>query len=74
LRRELLVQLKRQERSVSELLALAGSGITMPTLSRHLRILREAGLVRQRRDGQKRVYRIQTQASQKAMKWLKQLQ
>ncbi len=74
LRRELLVQLKRGERTVGELLVLAGSGISMPTLSRHLAILRDAGLVRQRKDGQKRVYRIQTQASQKAMKWLKQIQ
>jgi len=73
LRREVLLQLKRGDHSVGELLELAGSGVTMPTLSRHLAILRGAGLVRQRKAGQKRVYRLQNQASQRALRWLKQL-
>ncbi len=67
------MQLKHGERSVGELLELAGSTITMPTLSRHLAVLRDAGLVRQRKAGQKRVYRLQNQASQRALRWLKQM-
>jgi len=33
-----------------------GSGMTAPAVSRHLRILRDAGLVQQRADGTRRLY------------------
>ncbi|MFV1459894.1 metalloregulator ArsR/SmtB family transcription factor [Phaeobacter sp. JH20_30] len=33
-----------------------GSGITAPAISRHLKVLREAGLVAQRADGTRRLY------------------
>jgi ArsR family transcriptional regulator len=33
-------------------------GITQPTVSKHLKVLREAGVVRVREDGQHRFYRL----------------
>lgn len=56
-RRRILDELRGGERSVGELAdALA---LTQPTVSKHLRVLREAGLVRARVDAQHRRYRLQ---------------
>ena len=73
LRREVLSQLKRGERTVGELLKLAGPSVAMPTLSRHLAVLRDAGLVRQRKEGHRRIYRLHRPAPQRAMRWLSQI-
>jgi|SRR5204863_7822101 len=48
-RLRILEHLARRERSVSELMALVDVGQSL--MSHHLRILREAGLVIDRRDG-----------------------
>ena len=37
---------------------VAGSGMTAPAISRHLKILRQAGLVTQRADGTRRLYSV----------------
>jgi DNA-binding transcriptional ArsR family regulator len=42
--------------AVGDVVALVGS--TQPTVSKHLKVLREAGLVRVREDGQHRFYRV----------------
>ena len=52
----LLCQLAQGERHVSELEALLG--ITQPTLSQQLAVLRNEGLVATRRDGQRVYYSI----------------
>ena len=49
------------------------AGVAMPTLSRHLAVLRDAGLVRQRKQGHQRIYRLNKPALQKAAKWFKQI-
>jgi DNA-binding transcriptional ArsR family regulator len=55
-RRRILDELRRSERSVSQLVdALA---ISQPTMSKHLRVLREAGFVSYRIAAQQRIYRI----------------
>ena len=36
----------------------ADLGLTQPTISQHLKVLREAGLVGVRRDGQRRLYLV----------------
>ena len=72
LRREVMSHLRQKDRTVGELLELLGGSVAMPTLSRHLAVLRDAGLVRQQKDGHSRVYRLQRAASQKAVKWLSQ--
>jgi DNA-binding transcriptional ArsR family regulator len=55
-RREVLGLLLERPRSVGEL--VASLGLTQPGTSKHLRILREAGLVRVRPDAQRRVYEL----------------
>jgi DNA-binding transcriptional ArsR family regulator len=53
-RREILRLVQQEARSVSEL--TAQFEITQQAVSLHLKVLREAGLVAVRRDGQRRLY------------------
>ncbi len=55
-RRRLLSCLQAGERSVGEM--VAASAASQPVVSKHLKILRDAGFVNVRRDGQRRLYRI----------------
>jgi DNA-binding transcriptional ArsR family regulator len=48
--------LLERPRPVGEL--VAGLGLTQPGTSKHLRVLRDAGLVRVRIDAQRRVYEV----------------
>jgi len=52
-------RLARREWGGSEL--LEETGISQPNLSRHLRILREAGLVAERREGRRAFFRLEDQ-------------
>jgi DNA-binding transcriptional ArsR family regulator len=68
-RRALLVRLAREgERSVTEL--LGPFSISQPAISKHLRILREAGLVRSRQDGRSRLYRIEANKLRTVFDWV----
>jgi DNA-binding transcriptional ArsR family regulator len=67
-RRELLDLLMRGPRSVGEL--VAASGLSQPNTSRHLRILREAGLVEARAEGQRRLYALRGQGFAELARWL----
>ena len=55
-RRQILDLLAGGERPVNDLVALLG--IAQPQVSKHLRILREVGLVTVRDEGRHRVYRL----------------
>ena len=55
-RREILDLLAAGERPVNDLVALLG--LAQPLVSKHLRVLREVGLVEVRGDGRQRVYRL----------------
>ena len=55
-RRELLERLRGGPRSVGEL--AAGLPVSRPAVSQHLRVLREARLVSESRDGTRRIYRL----------------
>jgi DNA-binding transcriptional ArsR family regulator len=55
-RRRILDLLLEAERSVGEL--VEEIGISQPGVSKHLRILREAGLVEVRAEGQRRLYAL----------------
>jgi DNA-binding transcriptional ArsR family regulator len=55
-RRQILVLLKNKERTPSEI--ATHFDFTLPALSTHLKVLRDAGLVSERRDGQNRYYSI----------------
>lgn len=56
LRLRILQQLEGGERSVSALAEAAGS--TQPNISKHLRVLQDAGLVRRRAEGNSAYYSI----------------
>jgi DNA-binding transcriptional ArsR family regulator len=56
-RRTLLDTLRAGERTAGELVATL-PGLTQPTVSRHLRVLREVGLVEVRPDAQRRIYAL----------------
>jgi DNA-binding transcriptional ArsR family regulator len=45
-------------------------GVSQPAVSKHLRILREAGLVRVRGDAQRRLYRVQAEPLRAVDDWL----
>ena len=67
-RRRLLDEVRDRERSVSELVAELGT--SQPNVSRHLRLLREAGLVDVRVDGQRRLYRLRSAPLAELDEWL----
>jgi DNA-binding transcriptional ArsR family regulator len=55
-RRAIVMQLADGERSVGELAALLP--VTQPAVSQHLKVLRDVGLVSDRAEGTKRIYRL----------------
>src|SRR5882757_9013089 len=67
-RRTVLDQLSRGPATVNELAALLP--IARPGVSRHLRILREAGLVDVRQEAQRRVYSLRPQPLAEVDDWL----
>ena len=56
MRQEILEKLRAGPRPVGEI--AAGMAISRPAVSQHLRVLREARLVNEQRQGTKRVYRL----------------
>jgi DNA-binding transcriptional ArsR family regulator len=67
-RRRIVELLAEEERSAGE---LAGHfQVSRPAVSKHLRVLREAGLVNVREDAQKRIYRLDPKALGRAEGWL----
>ncbi|NJP32892.1 helix-turn-helix transcriptional regulator [Micromonospora sp. HSS6-12] len=67
-RRRILDRLRRAESSVGEL--VTDLGVSQPTVSKHLRVLREAGLVSSRTAAQQRIYRIEVRPLQAVDGWL----
>lgn len=67
-RRALLDALLEGERPVNELVEQLG--LSQPLVSKHLRVLREAGLVEARVDGPRRLYRIMPQPLADLDDWL----
>jgi DNA-binding transcriptional ArsR family regulator len=67
-RRQILDLLREAERSVGEL--VGALGVSQPAVSKHLRILREAGLVEVRRDAQRRIYRVRPAPLRELDDWL----
>jgi DNA-binding transcriptional ArsR family regulator len=67
-RREILDLLRDGERPVHEL--VDELGLSQPAVSKHLRVLREAGLVEVRADAQRRLYRLRPEPLQEIDAWL----
>jgi DNA-binding transcriptional ArsR family regulator len=67
-RRHILDLLREGERSVNEL--VAGLGLSQPGVSKHLRVLRDAGLVGVRVDAQRRLYALRPLPLAEVDRWL----
>ena len=63
--------LGRSRGSVSEIASYFD--ISRPAISRHLRVLREAGLVSEVRDGRERIYRLEPGALEEGAFWLQEV-
>jgi DNA-binding transcriptional ArsR family regulator len=59
-RREIMEKLRGGPRPVGEI--AAGLPVSRPAVSQHLRVLKEAGLVTERKDGTRRIYGIEPKA------------
>ncbi|HEY0606851.1 MAG TPA: metalloregulator ArsR/SmtB family transcription factor [Herpetosiphonaceae bacterium] len=68
-RRQILDLLVSGERSVNDLVTLLG--LAQPQVSKHLRVLREVGLVDVRDDGRQRLYRLNGPALKPIHDWIK---
>ncbi len=68
-RRRLLELLRSGERPAGDLVELMG--LSQPGVSKHLKLLREAGLVSMRPDGQRRLYRLEPDSLADLDDWLK---
>src|ERR1044072_4631352 len=66
-RREILVLLRAGERPVTEL--AQALGLTQPGASNHLRVLREVGLVRDRKAGKQRLYGLDARGLRPVHEW-----
>ena len=67
-RRRILDLLLEAEQPVGDL--VTALGVTQPTVSKHLRVLRDAGLVEVRADAQRRLYRLAAGPLREVDDWL----
>jgi DNA-binding transcriptional ArsR family regulator len=67
-RRRILDLLRERSRPVGEL--VDALGLSQPGVSKHLRVLREGGLVRARADAQRRIYEIRPEPLAELDAWL----
>jgi DNA-binding transcriptional ArsR family regulator len=70
-RREILLMLRDEPLSAGQI--ADRFAISRPAVSRHLRVLREAGLVRDTADGRRRVYELVTVPLDELAGWLERL-
>lgn len=67
-RRAIMALLLERPRTVGEI--VDGCGLSQPGTSKHLRVMREAGLVQVHRDAQRRVYALDMAAVAELDAWL----
>jgi DNA-binding transcriptional ArsR family regulator len=67
-RRRILDQLRHAERSVGDL--VEALGVTQPSVSKHLKVLREAGFVACRTAAQQRIYHLDPRPLRDVDGWL----
>lgn len=67
-RRQLLDLLRATERPVGDV--VAELGVSQPAVSKHLRVLRDAGLVEVRSQAQQRLYRVRAEPLRAVDEWL----
>ncbi|HLY03569.1 MAG TPA: metalloregulator ArsR/SmtB family transcription factor [Candidatus Cybelea sp.] len=71
-RRAILARLARGEATVNELTDLFE--ISQPAISRHLKVLEKAGLIRRSRDAQRRPATVETKPIADAVTWIERYQ
>jgi len=69
-RRQILVLVRASELSAGEI--AAHFDITRPAVSQHLTVLKEAGLLSERRDGTRRLYRARPEAFMELKRFLEE--
>ena len=67
-RRAILDRLRAEAAPVAEL--AAGFDMSRPAVSKHLRVLRNAGLVRERREGRRRIYQLNPGPLRDVAQWV----
>lgn len=67
-RRRILDLLREDERAVGDLVDVLG--VSQPAVSKHLRVLRDAGLVDVRAAAQRRLYRLSPEPLRQIDEWL----
>ena len=71
-RREILDLLAQGERPVGDV--VVAIGLTQPQVSKHLRVLREVGLVSVRGEGQRRLYRLNADRLKPIHDWVREFE
>jgi DNA-binding transcriptional ArsR family regulator len=71
-RRKILVLLKRGEKPASEL--AKPFDVSFPAISQHLKILRDAKLVSERREGRQRIYQLQAKPLREVEDWVEEFE
>jgi DNA-binding transcriptional ArsR family regulator len=69
-RREILRLVRDEERTAGEI--AASFDVTRPAISQHLTVLKEAGLVDERRDGTRRFYRARPEGLREVRRFLEE--
>ena len=68
-RREIIAMLARGEKTAGEI--AAKFDIAGPSVSRHLKVLRESGVVSFRTEAQSRIYTLEARRLQEAERWMR---
>jgi DNA-binding transcriptional ArsR family regulator len=68
IRRSILELLSHRPRPVGELAETFD--VSLPAISRHLRLLRESGLVRETVQGRYRIYHLRPEPMEEALQWM----
>jgi DNA-binding transcriptional ArsR family regulator len=71
-RRELIEKLAGNELSVSQLVEI--TNWSQPMVSKHLSVLKDAGLVSERREGKQRFYRVNVDELKPIQLWVRQFE
>ncbi len=69
-RRKVFERLRNGGHAVSEI--ARGLPVSRPAVSQHLKVLKEAGLVREERNGTRRIYQIDPKGLGQLRRWLDQ--
>jgi DNA-binding transcriptional ArsR family regulator len=67
-RRRILDQLLDRPQTVGDL--VAALDLSQPSVSKHLRVLRDAGVVQARKDAQRRIYELRPDALAEVLAWV----